>query len=1126
MLVPLSLLSLTLAAATVPAATSGGFAFPDQIAWRGLAYDADGAPLSGRFAVELAYFDGAGEQRVPHPSGTELLRERHETVDILAGRFTLELGTGAVRRGRAPAAVDSLRELLARHPEVGMEVTIGGVRQDPRVTILSAGHSLESRLVLAGRAAPDDDEPHSKGYRYRSSASAVQAVALRPAAPGASSRPSRSKEGSGPFEIALHGPWRSRPLRELRAAAAAPRSEVAEPEEVNRIRHEDLFDAGGVRFGTGATTVADPLVPLSSAPSPLRTPEPIRAFEGVGNLSSLLPPDPIGAVGPDHYVQMVNVNFQVFLKDGTSAGGPYPTNALWSGYGGPCELENDGDPIVLYDRYAGRWILSQFAIPSGSERVCLAISQSSDPLGSYELYELETQRFPDYFKLGVWPDPENDAIFLTTNSGYQGAYDVYALDRANMLAGLTARPAIFFQSFKNLLMPADANGATLPPPGSPGLLYTFRDGGQAYFGSPPADSLDLYSFHVDWDVPASSTMTLTQSFTAAGDGFADFNWTICGFFVGDCLPQPGTAQRLDSASWWPMHRFQYRRFADHEALVGTWTIDVTGVPDHAAPRWFELRRSGGPWSIHQQGTHAPDAAQRWMPSIAMDGDGNIALGYSTVDAGNALYPSIRYATRAAGDPPGTLHAERTLVAGGGAQTHSSGRWGDYSSMTVDPTDDCTFWYTNEYLASTGSAPWQTRVGAFTYPGCGGIAAAPSFRRICGLDSVAEFSFTLSPRFDGTTDLAVSGCPAQASCQFDLDPVVAPATSSTLVLSDLEMAASGVYEVVVEAAELGNPADTFETVVALDLWSATPGPAVPSAPANAASGQPVRPSFTWDAAVDGESYTLEVATDPAFSNLAYTATIPGTSHTPAVDLPSSGTLYWRVRATNPCGPGVESPISWFETLALPGDCPAGKTPEPAYSYGFESGANGWSSSGTGNSWAQSGAVVYSGTASWHADDPGVVTDQRLVSPAIALPAGQPPLTLAFWHWRSIEDPTGCWDGALLEISTDDGSSWTQLTTGLATDPYDGTVIFGFGNPLAGTSAWCGDQGWTRSVVALDDRAGQSVRFGFRLGSDNYPLTTFDGWYLDNVDVSSCVVSPIVFADGFEIANATRWSATEP
>lgn len=675
--------------------------------------DQGGEPLEGTFDIGFRYLE---------PSGKELLAERQGEVQVTGGRLVVELGTGLLTAG----VYETLESAFAAHPKVEIEVTIGGEVQSPRIGILPAGHSLKSRLVAAGVRDEDDGKPHWKHYETRSSASGVQAAVLAPAGSSFGSRQTSSEQQKyNPYLYGMRGPVASVAVRDLPVIERAP---VTEAEEINLPRHEDIFDENGNRYGTRAPTQPDPLAAQSRAYAPdAQTPSLLVDFEGLGNLNGFLPPDTEGAVGPNHYVQVVNVSFAVFNKSGTLLAGPFDTSTLWSGFGGPCETYNNGDAIFLYDQPADRWLFAQFAVSLGNQDVCFAVSQTGDPTGAFWLYSVTTPRFPDYFKLGVWPDPANSAYYMGTNTGLGGEYDVMALDRDSMLAGNAPRPMQVFQDHPNFLMPADVDGSDLPPADSPGTFYTFRDGGEAYFGSPPTDSLDIWEFDVDWATPALSTFTQVQSLTPA-QGLVDFNWTVCGFFDQDCLPQPGSdpcnvfpfrGDCLDSASWWPMQRLQYRNFGTHEAMVGTWTVDTTAatpVNGHAAPRWFELRRTSGGWSFHQQGTHAPDADHRWMPSIAMDKGGNIAIGYSKVND-TSVYPSIYYATRNANDPLGTLQTEAMHIAGGGVQTSNSNRWGDYSSMEVDPADDCTFWYTTEYIETTGSAPWRTRVGAFQIPGC-------------------------------------------------------------------------------------------------------------------------------------------------------------------------------------------------------------------------------------------------------------------------------------------------------------------------------------------------------------------------------------------------------------------------
>jgi hypothetical protein len=749
----------------------------------GRAVDANGHPLSATERLTLTYYGASGQ---------EVYAEIVEEVEIVAGRFEIALGTGD------PITADrsgTLESVFATHPELELEVMIGSTLYGPRSGILPAGHSLKSRLVAAGVRSESDDEQHWKGYDSRSGATAVQSTQLAPVG-GTIARAPQSTDTvrRRPYTLPVVGPGLSRPVRELPIAKVHPlRDEI----EVNRPRHETLFDAEGNRFGTVTPKVDDYL--RSQAPVGL-SPALNFDFAGIDNVNGVLPPDTEGAVGPGHYVQVVNLSFAVFDKGGNLVTGPSNTNALWAGFGGPCQTDNSGDAIFLYDQQADRFVLSQFAVAGSHHSVCFAVSQTADPTGSYYLYEVVTPRFPDYYKVGVWPDPDNNAYFFGTNSGFQGQYDVFAVDRASMLAGAPTRPMQFFQNFVNLMMPADVDGPSGPPTGSPGIFYTFRDGGEPYFSNPPSDSIDIWQFDVDWNTPANSTFSLIQSITPA-QGLADFNWTVCGFFVSNCIPQPGTAQGIDSASWWPMQRLVYRNFGSHETLVGSWTVDVLAAGNRAAPRWFELRDAGGGWTMYQQGTHSPDAIHRWMPSIAMDGSGNLALGYSRGNGSN--FPSIYYATRDAGDPLGTLQAEALLFAGSGSQTHSAARWGDYSSMELDPADDCTFWYTTEYLATTGSAPWRTRVGTFTLPGCGGPPVA-SFGLSCipashtiqqGADAVSTCTVTSVNGFTGAVDLSCSGQPAGTSCSFAPATVSPPAggsATSTLTLSIALGQATGTY----------------------------------------------------------------------------------------------------------------------------------------------------------------------------------------------------------------------------------------------------------------------------------------------------------------------------------------------
>ncbi len=478
--------------------------------------------------------------------------------------------------------------------------------------------------------------------------------------------------------------------------------------EINPIKNPGLFSEDMGMTGTN-TTIQDVLV--NKGVNQGHTPSPIMTFEGQGEFGAVTPPDTNGDVGPNHYVQMVNLSYEIYDKAGNSLIGPLDNNTLWAGQGGRCETDNSGDPVVLYDEMADRWLLTQFAVGGVPEAMCLAVSQTPDPTGAYYLYEFGMPDFPDYPKLGIWPD----GYYMGTNTGTPNHYYAHVFDRVNILAGNVAGHQ-YVADMPNFLMPADSDSVMPPPAGAPGVFYTFYKDGYA---NHPAgvDRIELYEFDVDWVTPANTTFT-----TASVLPITAFNYTVCGFFAGDCIPQQGTSQRLSSLSYWPMARMQYRNFGSYAAMVSNFTVDTDGS-DHAGIRWFEVRKTGAtPWSLYQEGTFAPDAEHRFMGSMAMDGSGNIALGYTL--SGNNTMPALAYATRLSTDPLGTLQSEAILYPGGGSQISGADRWGDYSAMNVDPTDNCTFWFTSEYHNVNDTAfDWNTRIGTFRIPGCTGALGA-------------------------------------------------------------------------------------------------------------------------------------------------------------------------------------------------------------------------------------------------------------------------------------------------------------------------------------------------------------------------------------------------------------------
>jgi hypothetical protein len=424
---------------------------------------------------------------------------------------------------------------------------------------------------------------------------------------------------------------------------------------------------------------------------------------------AFVPPDTNGAVGASQYVQMVNVTIAVYDKStGALQLGPMPIHTVWTGFGGLCELgggtptySDGGDPVVLYDHLAGRWLVSQLQYnPSFTQSAeCIAVSTTSDATGTFNLYEYDFgSNFPDYPKFGVWPDAYYGTFNIFPPKSFAGAM-ACAFDRNAMLAGADQAAAVCIQQPPSVssLLPADVDGSTLPPAGSPNYLVGLAD----------STDLNFFKFHVDFATPGNSWMTNTLVPVA--------NYSeICARALNvSCVPQPSPGERVDALADRVMFRLAYRNFGDHESLLVNHT--VKGGP-LAAVRWYELRNPAAPF-VYQQATIVDPNVNYWLGSLAMDKNGNIALGYSA--SSQSVYPSLYVAGRQASDPLNAMFGPMVLMSGAGVQFQSYHRWGDYSAMTVDPADDCTFWYTNEYYATTGSFNWSTRIGSFKFNNCKG-----------------------------------------------------------------------------------------------------------------------------------------------------------------------------------------------------------------------------------------------------------------------------------------------------------------------------------------------------------------------------------------------------------------------
>ena len=486
----------------------------------------------------------------------------------------------------------------------------------------------------------------------------------------------------------------SRPLRDMIQAAPKQALVMHEAEPVRRIP----LPAGL------AALPDDPVRQRTAASIAAFAPVVGLGFEGLGNGQykfnvSGAPPDTNGAVGATQYVQWVNTSFAVFNKStGALISGPTAGNTLWSGFGGGCQDNNDGDPIVLYDKLANRWVFSQFSVSTTPYLQCIAVSTSSDATGTYNRYSFQYNNFDDYPKMGVWPDGYYETFNMFNGNNFVGS-DACAYDRAAMLNGTAAKQVCFQQnSSVGGLLPSDLDGTTAPPAGSPNYML--------FYGK---NNLNLFKFHADFATSTNSTFTGPTVIPVAAF------LPLCNNNTGTCVPQPGTTSQLDSLDDRLMYRLAYRNLGTHESLVVNHSVATSSS---GGVRWYEIQNPSGSPVLAQQGTFAPDSNYRWMGSIAMDQVGDIAVGYSI--SSSSVFPSVAFTGRVPTDPAGTMQAETRVVSGSGSQTSQTRtltRWGDYSAMQVDPVDDCTFWYTQEYIKTNGVFNWNTRIASFKFPNC-------------------------------------------------------------------------------------------------------------------------------------------------------------------------------------------------------------------------------------------------------------------------------------------------------------------------------------------------------------------------------------------------------------------------
>lgn len=633
---------------------------------------------------------------------------------------------------------------------------------------------------------------------------------------------------------------------------------------------------------------------------PNRNKNVINQWEGVGPDGGFDPGDPSLDVGPNHVVQMVNgqggSNVEIWDKSGNSL-----SSFVFDGI---TSIGGAGDPIVIYDQLADRWLLSEFA--AAGNTLVIAISQTADPTGVYFIYSFDTPAFPDYPKYGIW----NDSYIVTTNENNSR---IYAFDRAALLAGpsntglgsptvqefdLTNFNTIGFQAGT----PVNLDGMTLPPAGAPGMIMRMADDGWA---GVTQDRLEIFELTLDFTTPANSSLSAAINLPTQ-----PFDTELNGFTAFSAIAQPGTTLELDPLRELLMNKIIYRNFGSHESLVCNHVTDVTGNDD-AGVRWYELRRTGGTagsWVIYQQGTYSPDNTSRWMASIGINADGSIGLAYNVSDA-TSVFPGLRYTGRKECDPLGDMTFPETTIIDGSA-ANGSNRYGDYNTLSVDPVDQ-TFWFTGQY---NPTSRWATRVANFEIPfNCFGIklTAGDLTQTVCQpTDAVYAFDLELLGGFTGSVTFSATGLPAGTTATFDTNPASADG-SYTMTVSGTGAATAGTYSITITGAD-GPESDDFTVELIIDeLLTAVPALLTP---VDGAGSESTNPPYTWSSVAGATSYDIVIATDMALTNVVETATTSSSSYL-GNTLNTVTQYFWAVTPSNSCGAGPQSAVSEFTTANI-------------------------------------------------------------------------------------------------------------------------------------------------------------------------------------------------------------------
>lgn len=887
-------------------------------------------------------------------------------------------------------------------------------------------------------------------------------------------------------------------------------------------RSPQLRDVGGVN-----STLADP-VSIRDADGALARswlapmPPPSLTFDGISNFDNLaaydafiLPPDTIGDVGPDHYVQAVNALVRIFDKNGGPLTAPFKMSQIFASLGTTCSTFDSGEPVVLYDTLADRWLLSQYCYNRPPFRQMIAISKTGDPTGQYFLYEfvMPNIRINDFAKFGVWPDGYYMSTEEFSGSDYSGS-GMFAFDRAKMLVGDPSASYIYFNRPSSTttrlgnLLPSDLDGLRAPSPGSANIFvgYSATEYGEAQ------DAIRLFDFHADFLEPANSTfieraespLPVAAFDPTSPPGRAD-------------IGQPAPGERLDSNSDRINYRVAYRNFGASDSLIFNQTVRLSITPYRAGVRFYELRRTGPTFSVTEQSTIGDAASSRWIASVAADHQGNVAVGYNYVS--DEKKPSLLYTGKLAVEPAGTFRQEAGLVEGTGVQKAFGWRWGDYSGMSVDPVDDCTFWMTGEYYTQASQDfsdfTWLTRIGRFKFAECtpapraaitGAVTNAVTGQPIENARVMASaylrvtdasgsfgslavlpgtYLVTASANGFATQSLVLSPTDGQTLTQnFALQPVAVPVNTGTQIVGESCAPNGGADpgEAVSLSLSLRNTGQLSANNVTVTLLAGG-GVTAPGSPQNygalPAGGPAVIRTFTFTVAP-----TVLCGSQVAMTfQITDGATSLGSLN---VNL-QTGVQKFALRQSFDRAASAQLPVRWArDTSDVQGN------PDP------------------NRNWRISTSRVTSGTKSAFTPEPIQPGQNSMTTPVFVISTQAARLT--FQNWYRLETTflrNRLYDGSVLEVKIGSAGWQDILAAGgvFETGGYDGVIDACCQNPLQGRLGWSGWSGIADEPVFVPvsvrlprAAAGQLVQLRWRLGTDIGNGSTIEGQYVDDVVVT--------------------------